>query len=213
MKITLLLASFILQCTYVFSQTKNEYFSFLEKHFENTALPDSIHCRDLISAINPGYAFLSYLNTYPYYSNASNQLSKNQFDYLFQSVDSLYRHNIWSLDACCPNTKEAFYSAFLIYPVAVFAVSENYAAFILSFVDDDGIEKVLYTVDQNAVIIDKLPLAFYHRHGSYTEDDGSKGIWWTTKNAIIFKDLSVKIDAGAHKNFQIKANGVIERKN
>lgn len=207
----ILLIGLIFQCSYLFSQTNADYFSFIEAHFERSDRPDTIGCSDVISEVNPGYEFISYIDSFPYYSDSTNQLSKTQFNYLFQSVDSLYGHNIWSLIPCCRKTKEKFYNSYLIYPGSFFSISEDILGFIVWIVDNDGIEKVLYTVDQKANIKDKLPLAFYNRHGSYTEEDGGRGVWWTDKSAVIFEDLKVKTDAGYHNDFEIKKNGMIKK--
>lgn len=211
MKIKLLLSILIFQCSYSFSQTISEHFSVVATSFKKIELPYTIDCKDLISETNPGFDFISYIDSFPYYSDSNNQLTRTQFDSLFQSVDSLEGHNIWSLDPCCIKSKEDFYNSYLLIPGAFFEIEENVLGFIIWIIDEDGIQKVLYTMDHNLNILGKLPLAFYCRHGSYTEDDGSKGVWWTTKSAVILEDLKVKTDAGHHKEFQIKKNGEIEK--
>ncbi|WNJ18279.1 hypothetical protein [Pontibacter sp. G13] len=210
MRISLVFCLWMIFCGCLFSQTQNAHFNFISTHFERIELPATIDCRDVITEVNPGFEFVEYLDSFPYYSDSTHRLTQAEFDFLFQSEDTLYLHNIWSLIPCCEKSREDFFDSFLLYPGSYLRIAPYVMGFVLWVVDDDGIEKVLYTMDADGQIIDKLPLAFYHRHGSYTEEDGSRGIWWTTKNAEIRQDLSVKTDAGHHNDFQIQRDGKIE---
>jgi hypothetical protein len=212
MKTILLSFALLLQCLFVAAQATDTFSSFIKSHFKKTALPKKVECNDVISDENPGYEFISYLDDFPYYTDTANQVSKEEFDFLFQAVDTLYGYNIWSFDTCCNKSKNAFYDAYLLYPGSYFEIGENILGFVIWIVDNDGINKVLYTADRKGKLLGKLPLAFYNRHGTYTTDDGGRGIWWTARESVIRSDLSIETHAKNHRTFQVLKNGKIKEK-
>ena len=212
MKKVLFVFSLLCFTTHLFSQSNEKEVIDIKKRFKEQSLPLNVDCQDLVTDVNPGYELLSYIDTLPFYSDSTNLLTKKEFDYLFQSIDSLTGYNIWSLKECCKKSKDDFYDSFLMFPDCYFEVDKTIHAFIIMHADDDGIEKVLYTFDEDMRLIDKLPLAFYHRHGTYTMDDGGKGIWWSTKRAVINEDFTIKANAGDQQGFEILENGEIEAK-
>lgn len=212
MKIILLSCCLLFLYPSAISQDRGEPFSFIKTHFERIELPAKITCEALISEKNPSFEFIAYLEAFPYYADTTHHLSRAQFEFLFQAVDTLYGHNLWSLQPCCEKTRAAFYNSFRIYPGAFFEIGEQVLGFIIWTVDDEGIQKILYTMNHDAELIAKLPVAFYQRAGSYTEDDGSKGIWWASKVAVIDPDLGIKMDAGRYTDFLIEESGAIVKK-
>lgn len=170
-------------------------------------LPLRVTCSDLVTEVNPGFEFLEYLSTLD--SFTVDTLSPANFNYFFQNLTAIPVHNIWSLDTLTQRSLPDFYRTHQVYLEGYFSITDSVYAVIVDYCDDDGMEKVLFTLDEKMNVIDKLPLAFYVRHGSYTEEDGSKGVWWTQKSSVVLENYRVVSDASHHQNFQILLSGSI----
>lgn len=187
-------------------------FQNLRQKFGKIDLPCVVHCKDIITEDNPGFELLEYIDAFPFYSDTNNLLSITDFKLLFHSVDTISGHNIWPLEECCFLSKMNFFDSYRIYPSCFFETKDGIYGFVIEVIDNDGLEKILYTFDKDLNLIDKLPLAFYVRHGSFTDADGTKGIWWTDKHATIGIDYRIETSVGDNRYFQILENGTIVSK-
>ena len=181
----------------------------LNNIFHETKVPSQIDYSKVIDEDAIIYDYESYMSTIGPISER--KIDFNEFIVLFQKLDSISEQNIWSLEEFSPLPLRKYYEKYEIYGVFSFSVNDSIFAFVVEIINkrQGGSEQILFSIDNNKNIIDKLPLAFYTQSGTFTTNEGGRAPWWVNSYSIISESYLIERDGRGLSFYQINGNGQI----